>query len=210
MVRSRVTLATIEAAAMEATVASPLTMVSGRAGQVGQVVAVDEGEAGQDGQRGERPRHGPVGGLADVDAVDVVVRHGGDPDGGGGEDQPRTAPRAPGAVSAFESARPSRQSGRIEDHRRRDHRPGERPAPDLVHAGDERRSPRGRGGLRDRQERPGGESRRGSLRAWRESGAARARGSKPRKGRSRRSQGNPPGRAPIGGAVPLDRAAPAL
>ena len=73
MIRSRVTLATMEAAAIDNERASPFTTACGRAGQVArQEVAVDQRMVGTDRERGKRPAHGQVRGAEDVHGVDLV------------------------------------------------------------------------------------------------------------------------------------------
>jgi hypothetical protein len=64
------------------------------------------------------------------------VRHGRKADRGAGEDS-REQPLALPLGQLLRVGEAPRQPGRIEDHGGRDHRPGERPAADLVHPGDE-------------------------------------------------------------------------
>ena len=54
MIRSRVTLAMIEAAAIDRHLASPSMMRCGRAGELGRAVAVDEGERRRRARVGDR------------------------------------------------------------------------------------------------------------------------------------------------------------
>ena len=70
--RSRVTLAMIEAAAMESERASPSDQRVAAAGQGGRVIAVHQRELRRHGQRPHRPRHGQMGRLADIDQVDLA------------------------------------------------------------------------------------------------------------------------------------------
>ena len=51
------------------------------------------------------------------------------------------------AVSALLSSRPAGNARRVKHHRRGDHRPGQRAAPDLVDAGDRTEAAGDRGGL---------------------------------------------------------------
>ena len=132
IMRSRTTFATMEAAAIEAIVASPLTTASTVQGRCGGSLPSTSAMSGVQGKRGERPAHGEERGLADVDGIDLVVR-----------DRARCRHAAVArisansasrraAVRAFESARPCGHALQIEHDGGRDDRPRERPAADLV------------------------------------------------------------------------------
>ena len=133
--RSRTTFATIEAAAIEAILASPWTMRLDRTGQARRVVAVDEGEVGPAGQRRERLRHRRKRGLADVDRVDRRMGDRREADRGGGEDLGEKLLPA-GLRQDLRIGEAGGHPPEVEHDRRRDDRPGERPAADLVEPGD--------------------------------------------------------------------------
>ncbi len=69
--RSRCTLARMEAAEMDCTKASPLTMASGRDIEGGNAVSVDQHHHGLQAQALHRTAHGQHGGLKDVELVDL-------------------------------------------------------------------------------------------------------------------------------------------
>ena len=132
--RSRVTLAMMEAAAIDKQRASPLTMV--RAGQpsCGRAVAVDGGELRRDGELRDGLRHRPQGGLQDVVAVDALHIRDADAEDrrrfdAGVENLARLLVEHFAVVDAVGDALG------IEDHRGGDDRARERPAACLVDAG---------------------------------------------------------------------------
>ena len=152
MYRSRVTFATIEAAAIAALFVSPSTTARCGGAERPELEPVDEAAVGRlaGPERLTQP--------AQVRAVKpVAVDHA---PAGRREPTParRTralrgrAPRAVSGSTCFESFRSasgrtrwSREASRVEQHARHDERPGERPAARLVGAGDEAHpEPRGR------------------------------------------------------------------
>ena len=90
---------------------------------------------GTPGQGGERPGHRGQGGLQDVQLLDLTHAGGADADLGATQE-----PAIEGAASCrrerLRVVEPGGQRPGIEDHRRRDHRPGPRPPPGLVDPGD--------------------------------------------------------------------------
>ena len=104
--RSRVTLATMEAAAIEVTSASPEITASQSQPTVDAVAAVDEHELGPHRQRLDRARQRPERGAQDVVAVDAVGRAEGDRDFGAWRRSWRRASRAPRRSSFLESLSP--------------------------------------------------------------------------------------------------------
>ena len=82
MIRSRVTLATTEAAAIEKLRESPLTMV--RTGQAigGRNGAVDQRGVGSDGERLDGPRHRQQRGAQNIEPIDLARARRSDADPG--------------------------------------------------------------------------------------------------------------------------------
>ena len=134
--RSRTTLATIEAAAIEGDARVALDDRLDVARQVGRVVAVDEGDVGHAGQGGEGAAHGPERGLADVDACRSPHARSWRCRPGAWRGSPRTAPRARRGSAPSNSASPCGTLSRSSTTAAATTGPGERPAPDLVDAGD--------------------------------------------------------------------------
>src|SRR5258708_238804 len=128
MIRSRVTLATTEAAAIEKLNASPLTTVL--TGQdSGRDIAVDQGDVGGQAQRGNGAGHRAQTGAQDVDPVDLADAGGAHADFGAGEqraaaDLARLAGQYLRIVEL--AAQQAAEAAAVEDHRGGDHRPGER------------------------------------------------------------------------------------
>ena len=135
MMSSRVTFATIEAAAIESERESPRTTVSTRQGSAGAPVAVDQRRGGRARQGGERPGHRPERGPEDVRFLDLAHTGRAHADLGAAEQLAveRAAPRRRQGLRIVEAGG---QRRRVEHHRRGDHRPGPRPPPGLVDPGD--------------------------------------------------------------------------
>ncbi len=148
-VRSRVTLATTEAAAIEKLSPSPPTTVSHGAGERRRDVAVDERDVRADPERRDRARHRQQRRAQDVDACRSRAhsphrRRYGRRRARRSARAPASRPRARRRLSTFESSSRSRSTrGKrllIEHHRGGDDRTGERPAPGLVDAADDPRT----------------------------------------------------------------------
>jgi hypothetical protein len=120
----------MEAAAMEATVASPLTMQCAAQGRSGGSLPSTSARSG-----GQRPAQGLERRLADVEPVDGGGRGRADADLSGGEDRFGDS-LSPRRRERLRIGEPLRDPPRVEHHGRRHHGSGERPAPDLVKAGD--------------------------------------------------------------------------
>ena len=137
IMRSRVTFATIDAAAIAVHRASPWTTARCGHQQVGDAERVDEHEIGERDERENRALHRAQRRLVDVDGVDfLAVRRAATP-------QVSAAP----VIFSYSSLALERRDGLriadagdvalgIEDHRGRDDGAGEASAADLVHAGD--------------------------------------------------------------------------
>ena len=141
--RSLVTFATIEAAAIEKLFPSPPVIGDRGNEQIGQPVPVDEHETGRRAERLDGDLHRLEGSPEDIDAVDLAGFH--DPDAVG-EAALENAPVEPLAlVFAHQLRIPHAAEGvaGLADDRGRDDGAGERPPPGFVHAGDEtgRREP---------------------------------------------------------------------
>ena len=143
--RSRTTLATMEAAAIEAIVASPFTTAS-TVQELRRIVPVDERQVRPARQGREGAAHGPERSLADVDGVDRVVGHGADADLRGGEngDEERLAT---GSRQDLRIGEALGHPERIEHHGGRDDPDRRGSAADLVEAGDARAPHGAEGGL---------------------------------------------------------------
>ena len=134
--RSRVTLAMIEAAAIETERASPSTMRVAGAGQRRRVVAVHQREGGRERKRPHRARHGQMRRLADVDEVDFVHARFADADTAPHVHDARVSASRASAVICLELLRPLGMRLRSRITAAATTGPGERPAPGFVHAGD--------------------------------------------------------------------------
>ena len=157
--RSRTTLATMEAAAIEAMCASPLMIASTLQGRRGGSLPSTSAMSGVQGRAAKRPAHGEKRGLADVDRVDRP--HG---------RSTRCPTWAVARISANSVLPRLRRQGlrigkarghplEVEHDGRRDDGPGQRPAPDLVEpgdAGEARRASSARSRLEAEIRRPGG------------------------------------------------------
>ena len=135
MMRSRVTLAMIEAAAIDRQRASPLTIVRGRTLELGRAVAVDGHHLRRHGELGDGLRHGPHGGVQYVLPVDALHVGDADADDGGRADA-HEEDFARLLVEHFAVVDAVGDALRIEDDGSGDDRPCERPAPRLIDAGD--------------------------------------------------------------------------
>ena len=132
--RSRCTLARIDAADIAATLASPLTTASAGMGSTGSRLPSTSTCARQQTQALDRAPHRQQRGLQDVQAVDLLdARHG------------DAAAQRLGADLVEQALAPCRRRAPwsrpgpdrlqfVEDHRRRHHRPRQRPAAGLVDA----------------------------------------------------------------------------
>ena len=119
--RSRVTLATIEAAAIESTRASPPITASQSQPHLDAVAPVDEDEPGPHRQRRDRPRQRPQRSLQDVVAVDPRGRAEGDRHLGDGAD-PGVELLPLGGQELLGIVEAARDALRIEDDGGGDHR----------------------------------------------------------------------------------------
>ncbi len=135
MRRSRVTFATMEAAAMDSEVASPLMMVSpGTMKFRRQVVAVHQRVRGAHRQRVQRAAHGGEGRLADVDAVDLAGRRKSDRDGDGARQDALIGVLALLDRKNLGIGKALGKPVGIENDGGCGHRAGQRTAPRLVHS----------------------------------------------------------------------------
>ena len=97
MMSSRVTLATMDAAAIDIERESPRTTVSTRQGRSGGPVAVDQCGGGAAGQGGQRPRHRGEGRAQYVVVLDLAHARRADADLGAEQQIPiKVPPRGPG------------------------------------------------------------------------------------------------------------------
>ena len=127
------TLATIEAAAIDRLIASPLMTARPGQGKDRQVAAVDQDETRRDRKPARRAAHAGQRRAPDVQGVDLRRRAPASPTPRARAPEfPRKASRAAAAESFLESSRPSREIVGVENDRRDADRPGERTAPDLV------------------------------------------------------------------------------
>ena len=142
MMRSRVTLAMTEAAAIEKLSQSPLTTVCTAAGDGRGDAAVDERDIGADPEHVHGARHRQQRRAQDVDAVDFVHAGRADPDPRGSAiDAPPE--RAVAGLALFAGqhlrivelvAEHLRETAGVENHGSRDYWSGERSPPGLVDA----------------------------------------------------------------------------
>ena len=133
--RSRTTLATMEAAAIDGMLASPLMIVWTGAGQGWRIVAVDERDVRPARQCVERPAHGAQRRLPDVDAVDLGGADRADADRRRRQNLKKQL-LPPVAVERLRIGEPGRHALEVEHHGGRNDRPRERAPPDLVESGD--------------------------------------------------------------------------
>ena len=131
--RSRVTLATIEAAAIEAMMASPLITASQSQQASMRSRPSTNTSFGLHRQRRHRARQRPQRGAQDVVAVDARGRREGDRDLGGGAN-PGVELLARLRIELLRIVEPARHALGIEDHRGGHHRTGERSPARLVAA----------------------------------------------------------------------------
>ena len=143
MMRSRVTLAMTEAAAIEKLKPSPPTTVFDRAGQRRRDVAVDQRDVGRDPRAPRRRAHIAMR-LARRMLMRSISRTLAAPTPiarAARQAHARQIPRARRGVSSFESssrgAELAAEAAAVDDHRGGHHRAGQRPAPGLVDAADD-------------------------------------------------------------------------
>lgn len=145
MIRSRASLAMIDAAAIDSDLASPLTTASqGRTSPFGDQIAVDQQVIRRRVQRRHRALHRQMGGAQNIQGINLFDRCVGNGRLRAGQDP------AFQCLTLFQAqflgvVQTVRDRGGIQNHRRRRHRPGQRAAAHLIHSGNSQ-MPLGKGG----------------------------------------------------------------